>query len=1193
MRRNVLALIATLALLGPSSGVGQTPVRSWLVSGGFEGATPESMLDTRYFPEEPALVPRVGEAVPPGASPWQVVEADERGAVNLLRVPLPRYQSCVVYAVSYLYHAVATDALLLVGSDDGVAVWFNGQRVLRRPVHRGLRLDRDTVQVRLEQGWNHLVLKVFNGSGGFGYAVRFADRSGQPLPELFSVAEPPAELAAGKSVAPVAVVKAAFVPRAALTRRGLETGLELSVELATLLPELQPGTADLLVGGQKVRSLPLKAQLRNEISFQLDQGLVRRVVGQGEKLSLEVLLAGKKAERSFSIDPLTFLVDLFSQPGLSPELQARGNMFTQVRENLKWAEVFSDAFRAPDAAFWRDLSLALLDGDLGRFDRMLQEKARLYEPLARELKQNTIHLAGNAHIDMAWLWRYDPETIEVCRSTFASALNFAREYPDFVYVQSQAQAYWWMEQRYPELFEEIRRAYQQGHWEIVGGMWVEPDLNLPSGEALARQILYGKRYFLQKFGADVVVGYNPDTFGYCWTLPQLYRKAGFKYFITQKLRWNDTTPWEHDAFWWEAPDGSRVLALIPYGYTHDADPNAMAQEFKRFQKITGLRDHLVLYGVGNHGGGPTRENLARIRYAQSLDVYPTVRHDPIEATMERIEQDPTSRSLPVIRDELYLQYHRGTYTTHASIKKRNRRSEILLEEAEKLAVVSGIPYPADELWECWRRVLLNQFHDILPGSAIPPVYEDAHRDYDFVEKSGKAIVERALGALASKANTEGSGIPVLVFNPLSWTRTDVVSVEDSRLVRLGRVVDASGKPVLSQIVGQKLLFLAEDVPALGYKVFWVRPGGPLSARTGLQVTSTVLENRKLRVEINPKNGNVRRIYDKAAGKEVLSPGTEGNVLQALGDLPDVYDAWNIKYTGEKWLVEDVEKIEVVDRGPLRASIRVVRKWRDSRFDQLYVLYAHSPRLDVETRAAWHAEHILLKALFPMNVQTEAAVFEIPYGTIARPTRPKTAAEKAKFEVSGHKFVDMSDGRWGVALLNDCKYGFDVRGDSLRITLLRSPRTPHPIDAGPDYVPPLADQGWHEFTYSIYPHRGGFVEGGVAREGYQLNYPMLVHVTDAHRGSLPAAFGYIDDLPENVILTVAKKAEDSRHWVLRAYELAGRNTSFRLRWRLPFVAGWEADLLEHARVKLPQEGDALTVAISPYEIKTILLERSAE
>ncbi|MDZ7372600.1 MAG: alpha-mannosidase [candidate division KSB1 bacterium] len=1191
MRRVTVAVLAlaVMGVLSPSHG--QTPIRNWLVSGGFSGTNPDSMLDARYFPEEPGLVPVPGEAAPAGASPWQLVQADERGVVDLRRVPLPRHQSAVAYAVSYVYHPTATEALLLVGSDDGVAVWLNGVRVLRRPVYRGLGLDQDRVPVRLEQGWNHLVVKVFNGSGGFGYAVRLVDASGKDLPELVSVAEPPAALAAGKPAAPVALIKAELTPVASYLAGKPRVRLNVAVELATLLPAFEPGEVSLVVAGQKVQTRPLKAQLRNAVTFDLAHDNVRRLLGSGDKLVLEATVGGRKAERVFTVQPLEFLTDLFAQPDLPSPLRSCGERMTKVRENLRWAQVFSKGFQAPSGEFWRDLSLALLDGDLARFRSMLDEQAKRYAPLAKELKQNTIHLVGNAHIDMAWLWRYDPETIEVCRSTFASALNFAKEYPDFVYVQSQAQAYWWMEQRYPELFEEIRRAYQQGHWVPVGGMWVEPDLNLPSGEALARQILYGKRYFLQKLGADVVVGYNPDTFGYCWTLPQLYRKAGFKYFVTQKLRWNDTNPWEHDAFWWEAPDGSRVLALIPYGYTHDADPDAMAQEFVRFQGITGLKDHLVLYGVGNHGGGPTRQNLARIRYAQGLDVYPVVRHDDIQTVMEKIEQDPAARSLPVIRDELYLEYHRGTYTTQASIKKRNRRSEILMEEAEKLAVVSGIPYPSDELWECWRRVLLNQFHDILPGSAIPAAYEDAHRDYDFVEQSGKAIVARGLAALAAKVNTQGSGTPVLVFNPLSWTRTDIVVLDDPRLVQAGRVVDGAGKPVLSQVVGKKLYFLAEDVPALGYKVFWVRSGGPLAARTGLSVGPTTLENRKIRVEINPRNGNLKRVFDKAAGREVLSPGAEGNVLQAFGDLPDQYDAWNIGYTGEKWLVEDVEKIEIVDRGPLRASIRVVRKWRDSRFEQLYVLYAHSPRLDIETRADWHAEHVLLKALFPVNVQTDAVIYEIPYGTIARTNRPKTSVEKAKHEVPGHKFVDMSDGRWGVALLNDCKYGFDARNDSLRITLLRSPRTPVPIDAGPDYVPPLADQGSHEFTYSLYPHRGGYVDGGVARAGYELNYPMLVWATDAHTGDLPPSFGFVEELPENVFLTAVKKAEDAHHWILRMYELAGRHTTFSLRWHLPFAAAWEADLMEHARVKLPQEGEAVVVAMNPYEIKTILLERA--
>ncbi len=1189
MRRRFSGALLAL-LLVVSSAVAQTPVESWLVSGGFTGVNPDSMLDTHFFPGEPGLVPTEGEGAPPGGSAWQVVRADEQGKVDLRQVPLPRHTQTVVYAVSYLFAPEPKEALMLVGSDDGVAIWLNGRRVLRRVVYRGLRLDQDTVRVRLEQGWNHLLLKVFNGGGGFGFAVRFTDLSGNPLTGLTTVALPPAKFAGEKVVPPVALVNVEFAPEVRQTRRGPRMEMRVTAELVTLLDQPKAGKCALLVGGKKVRTVSLKAQLRNRVEYKLTHDELRRLVRSGKGLALQIAIAGKKVERTLEYEPIQLLTDALTSPTAPADLRVLGDRVVRVRENLRWAEFFSPAFKGPGADFWRELATVFLDGDLKRFGRMLEEQSKRYEPLARDLKRNTIHLAGNAHIDMAWLWRYDPETIEVCRSTFASAVDFARKYADFVYVQSQAQAYWWMEQRYPELFEEMRRAYQEGHWFPVGGMWVEPDLNLPSGESLVRQILYGKRYFLQKFGADIVVGYNPDTFGYCWTLPQIYRKAGFKYFITQKLRWNDTTPWEHDAFWWEAPDGSRLLALIPYGYVHSADPERMAREFKRFQEITGLKDHLVLYGVGNHGGGPTRQNLRRIRYAQDLDVYPVVKHDNLRTVMEAIESDPASKSLPVIRDELYLQYHRGTYTTHAAIKKRNRLSEILLEEAEKLSVLSGIPYPTEELWECWRRVLLNQFHDILPGSAIPAVYVDAHRDYDYVEQTGKAIVEKGLTALAAKVETRGKGTPVLVFNPLSWERTDVVVLDDPELARKGRVVDARGKPVLSQVSGNRLLFLAEDVPALGYKVFWVRSGGPLSVRTGLRIAENVLENRFLRVEINPANGNLRRVYDRVRHREVLAPGTEGNVLQAFGDLPDHYDAWNIQYTGEKWLVEDVESVRIVERGPLRASIRVVRTWRDSRFEQTYVLYAHSPRLDVENEVDWHAQHVLLKALFPVNVQTEAAVFEIPYGTIARTTHPKTAEEKAKFEVSGHKFVDMSDGTWGVALLNDCKYGFDVRGDSLRITLLRSPRTPRPIDAGPDYEAPFADQGRHEFVYSLYPHKETFVTGGVARRAYELNYPLLARAVDPHAGGLPPAKGFVEGVPENVILTTVKKAEGAPHLIVRLYELAGRHTTFQLRWGLPFAAAWEADLMEHAKVRLPKFGDSVRLTLKPYEIKTLLLEK---
>ena len=1169
----------------------QTPITQWVVMGGFEASKPESLIDSTLVPGEPNLMPAPGDPVPGLETTWQAVEASSTGEVDLWKVQLPRHENTVVYAVSYVYSPREADVTLRIGSDDGIAVWVNGNRVHRNIVRRGYVLDEDKARAHLKAGWNHVLVKVFNGVHGFAYGIRVTDANGGDVLGLLSVAYPPASLAGRETGKTATLANVRLEPRVGQRKGRTTLGLKI-VATAVYLgePPVPRARMTLSVPGVGTKTTTIPAKLAGDGTFRLSAREVLQLLRSGQvTLSVEYKGHGK-AERTVNYAASQFLNDLFARTDLPEALRELGDQYRRVHSDMNWAEIFTDGKQKTDPRFPTEVATALLEGRFRDVESRLESVQERLKPLAQKLKQNTIHLAGHAHIDMAWLWRYDPETIEVCRSTFASALSFAREYPDFVYVQSSAQAYAWMEERYPELFEQIRKAYQEGHWFPIGGMWVEPDLNLPSGESLVRQILYGKRYFMQKFGIDIRVGFNPDTFGYSWTLPQIYRKAGFKYFVTQKLRWNDTTPWEQDAFWWEGPDGSRVLTLIPYGYVHTADPRRMAKEFVRFQKITGLKDHLVLYGVGNHGGGPTRRHLRNIRAAQSVDVYPVVKQDNVLSTMEAIEADPASQKLPVIRDELYLQYHRGTYTTHAKIKKRNRQSEIMMDEAEKLAVISGMPYPSEKLLAAWRKVMLNQFHDILPGSAIPPVYEDANRDYDFVEKTARGIIRSGLEKLASQVDTRGKGTPVLVFNPLSWTRTGVVRLEDAHLAKLGRVVDAKGKPMLSQVKGTVLLFLAEDVPALGYKVFWVRKGGPVKVHTGLSVSKTALENRFLRAEIDPRTGNLKRVVDKVNHREILTPGKEGNVLQALGDLPDQYDAWNIQYTGKKWLVDDVEKIEVVDRGQLRAALRVVRRWRNSRFEQTYVLYAHSPRLDVETHADWHAHHVLLKALFPLNVETDVAVYEIPYGTIARTTHPKTPAEKAKFEVPGHKFVDMSDGTWGVALLNDCKYGFDAHDDSLRMTLLRSPKTPRPLHAPANYEAPFADQGEHWFNYAILPHKGKYAEGRVVQAGYEFNVPLLSLVAEKHRGTLPPSKGYVGETPVNVIVSVLKKAEENDNLVLRLYETAGRRTEFSLAVAFPFKNAWEADLLEHADVLLPKTGQKIQLTLQPYEIKTVVLEK---
>ncbi len=837
---------------------------------------------------------------------------------------------------------------------------------------------------------------------------------------------------------------------------------------------------------------------------------------------------------------------------------------------------------------------ALARSDQSAFDNSIHEARAQLEPLRDWLKSYSIDAVGNAHIDMAWLWPWT-ETVEVTRDTFSSVLKLMHEFPDLTFAHGSVRTYAWMEEKYPELFEQIRRRVKEGRWEIVGGMWVEPDLNMPDGESLVRQLLVGKRYIRQKFGVDVRLGWNPDSFGYNWQLPQIYKRSGIDYFVTQKISWNDTTKFPHKLFWWEAPDGSRVLTFFPHDYVNRLDPIRMAGDLADTKRMTGLADMLHLYGIGNHGGGPTRRMLEMGRPWQAESaLYPRLQFGTALGFFESVEKNLKNLQVPVWRDEIYFEYHRGVYTTQAPTKKNNRRNEALLLNAEKFSSLASLlgahAYPQAELNDAWRLLLFNQFHDILPGSGIAPVYVDASRDHTVIRQLASAALGRALDDITAHIDTEGPGTPVVVFNPLAWSRTEVVETE----VRLGdasaevEVRSPDGKPVLTEIASRDLetnrvrvLFLAGDVPPLGYKVFHVVGKTDSSAPASpLKATPNMLENEFLRVRLDPKSHCITSLFDKRQGREVLAPGACGNLLRAFRDKPKDWDAWNIDadFENEKWDLTEAKEIKEPELGRVRAVIQVVKKFQGSWFTQSITLYAGVPRLDFRTKVDWHEEHILIKAAFPVAAQNDFATFEIPYGAIERPTTRNTPQEKAKFEVPALRWADLSDARGGLSLLNDSKYGYDAKGNVLRLSLLRSPKWPDPT----------ADMGHHEFTYSLYPHAGSWKEAGTVQRGYELNYPLLPIVTAPRPGRLPAVHSFVEIAPDNVVLTAIKKAEDSDTWLVRFYEFAGRESAVRLHFA-GAARAWETNLMEADEHPLEVANDEVLIPTRPYQIKTVRVE----
>ena len=727
---------------------------------------------------------------------------------------------------------------------------------------------------------------------------------------------------------------------------------------------------------------------------------------------------------------------------------------------------------------------ALDDGDQKTFDASLRASQAKLDTLRPYMKQFSISAIGNSHIDMAWLWPWT-ETVEVVRNTFGTALDLMNEYPDFKFTASTAQAYTWIEEKYPEMFKQIQQRVKEGRWEVIGGMWVEPDLNMPDGESLVRQILYGKNYFKAKFGVDVKIGWNPDSFGYNWQLPQIYRRSGIDYFVTQKLLWaHEFTTFPYRLFYWQSPDGSKMLTYFPSDYANQIDPLKMARDSSVYgpamYKYNGGTDSapadglrmMYLYGVGDHGGGPTRVDLdTALRWQKADVVYPKLQFSTATDFFADLKQHQSELKLPTWDGELYFQYHRGVQTTQSETKKGNRKNEVLILNAEKLATIdslSGAAYPQSGFNTAWEKILFNQFHDILPGSGIGINYVDAARKYAETSRFSNDTIRAALNDIASHVKSDG--VSVLVFNPLSWARTEEVEVE-AQMPEAFKSIEPKnekGESVRALIVDDdtsnnriRLRLLVPDVPAMGYTVVTLSPTATegVDNPSPLVATATSMENEFLRLTVDPATGCIISLFDKRSKSEALAPAVQsvgapptlsdgkpcGNLLQAFVDKPKRWDAWNVDadFIEHHTDLLQAEEVKLIENSPLRAVIRVRHKWQNSEFTQDITMCPGVPRVDVHMQADWHERHILLKVAFPLNVRSDKATFEIPYGTVERPTTRNTPAEKSQFEVPALRWGDISDATHGFSLLNDSKYGYDAKDNVLRLSLLRAPEWPDP------------------------------------------------------------------------------------------------------------------------------------------------------
>ncbi|MRN54698.1 alpha-mannosidase [Paenibacillus monticola] len=760
----------------------------------------------------------------------------------------------------------------------------------------------------------------------------------------------------------------------------------------------------------------------------------------------------------------------------------------------------------------------------------------------------TISAIGHAHMDLAWLWPIR-ETIRKGARTFSTALYNMEKYPDYRFGASQPQLYQWMKESYPLLYDKIKERIREGRWEPQGAMWVEPDTNISGGEALVRQILYGKRFFQQEFGQEMKVLWLPDVFGYSGSLPQLLKKSGVDYMMTQKLSWSEYNTHPHHSFIWEGIDGTQVLTHLPPEDTYNspAAPRSLVKIENSYLDRNVSAYALMLFGIGDGGGGPGEEHLERLARVKNLSGVPPVIQEPSIDFFHRLDQEASR--FQTYKGELYLEKHQGTLTTQGRNKWYNRKMEKALRELEYAAsllwAVHGGSYPAARLEEIWKEVLLYQFHDILPGSSITRVYDESLERYALLLAEVRTMAKDTFEEIASLSG--GSKQP-FIFNSLPWERQEWV--------------EWNGKWHLA------------SVPAMSYRS--LEDSVHVMSVAGLMASEHELENEKLKV-IFDENGSIVSVYDKLLSREAIRPGTQANVFMIYHDNGDAWDFphdYRETVAGAMRLVRSTAHVV----GPT-AVVEQEYHYGESILVQKIVLTMGGSTIEFETEVDWRESGKMLRVSFPTSVSSDQVNCEIQFGYIKRPTTRNTLIEFAKDEICAHQYIDLSQPDYGVALLNDCKYGYSVLHNVLDLNLLRSPA----------YPDPTADRAQHKFTYALYPHAGNFIQAIVYRKGYELNTPLTIveaHQTEATKCE-PIQLIQIDH--PYVMVESVKKAEDSNHLIIRLYETAGTEARGVISFGLECLSIEEADLMENPIGVLQSNDSQAELHFTPFEIKTIRVQ----
>ena len=831
-----------------------------------------------------------------------------------------------------------------------------------------------------------------------------------------------------------------------------------------------------------------------------------------------------------------------------------------------------------------DRALQCIDWDEDRFYASADQAHAVLMAELDAMEKHTdvsVTYVGHTHIDVAWLWRLK-HTREKAQRSFSTVLRLMERYDEFVFLQTQPQLYKYIKEDCPELYAGIQKRVAEGKWEAEGGMWVEADCNISSGEALVRQFLHGTRFLEHEFGTKCEYLWLPDVFGYSWALPQILKLCEIDTFMTTKISWNQYNNIPQDLFKWRGIDGTEILTYfidtpgegqdtsLRYAtYNGMVSPHSAMGSWKAFKNKELSHEVLVSYGYGDGGGGVTRDMLETRRAMDKIPGLPNIRTGRAGDFFRRIHEsvEESDRYVHTWDGELYLEYHRGTYTSQAYNKKTNRRLENKLAQIEwisSVAFILGGEYAQKQLQDSWECILLHQFHDIIPGSSIHEVYEDSHINYEVAEKRADGVLSRALDTLGSeKENTYG------VYSTNSFGGKELLFIPETRD---GSFCDETGKTLPAEKAENGYRVLA-DVKPFAFENLAFVPGSLKEESSPFTMSGRTLETPFYSVSWN-EDGQIEKLFDKKAGRSVLKDGQLGNVLEVFEDKPVNYDAWDIDifYTQKMETAKAQAAPEVVESNSLRTVVRFVYPYRKSKITQDVIFYAHTPAIDFDTQVDWHEDHRLLKAAFYTDIRSTKATYDIQFGHVERPTHWNQSWDWARFEVCGHKWADLSETGYGVSLLNNCKYGYNIKDNAMKLTLLKSAKSP-------DYA---ADMGEHLFTYSLYPHTGSVTEGGTIEQANRLNLPAQVVC-----GGLKETRRLVSVSDNSVQIDVVKKAEDENCLIVRFHECRGGTSKITLSSDFPVKKMVPCNLLEHDSGEAV-EGNSVSLTVKPFMICTYKL-----